>query len=71
MTELLDGNVLVALVLKHHSYLDVPCDLIAGHRQVTDAWLAELAHRRGGKVATLDAAFATLHPKWVNLVPVI
>ncbi len=134
MTELLDGNVLVALVLRNHvhherccnwfggrsapfatcavtqgtllrlhmqmavdgsaqaawatlkavvnhpkhhfwddgfNYLDVPHHLLTGPRQITDAWLAELARRRGGKVATLDAAFAALHPKWVNLLPVI
>ncbi len=133
MTELLDGNVLVALVLKNHvhhhrcrawfenrsgpfatcqvtqgtllrlhmqmaidgsahaawatlravvnhpsheywedsfSYLDVPHHLLTGPRQVTDAWLAELASRHQGKVTTLDAAFATLYPQRVNLVPV-
>lgn len=35
MTVLLDANVLIALV--------VPVDGIIGHRQVTDAYLAQLA----------------------------
>jgi toxin-antitoxin system PIN domain toxin len=134
MTELLDGNVLVALVLKGHihhercndwfacrvvsfatcsvtqgtllrlhmqmavdssahaawntlqeivkhpkhcfwndefSYLEVPHNLLSGHRQITEAWLAELARRRSGKVATLDASFAALYPNCVDLLPVI
>ena len=53
------------------SYLEVPLDGLQGHRQVTDAWLAELARRRGGRVATLDAAFATLYPDRVKLVPLV
>lgn len=51
------------------SYLDVPYAGLTGHRQVTDAFLAELARRQGGRVATLDAAFATLHPDVVTLIP--
>jgi toxin-antitoxin system PIN domain toxin len=35
---------------------------IMGHRQVTDAYLAELARRHGGRVATLDGGFITAHP---------
>jgi hypothetical protein len=42
---------------------------LQGPDQVTDAWLAELARRRGGSVATLDAAFATLHHDVVMLIP--
>ena len=53
------------------SYLEVPHSLLTGHRQITDAWLAALARRRGGKVATLDAAFAILHAECVSLVPVV
>lgn len=53
------------------SYMDVSSAGLTGRRQVTDAWLAELARRRRGKVATLDAAFATLYPKLVQLAPVI
>ena len=42
-------------------YLEVPHRNLQGHKQVTDAWLAELARRRGGCVATLDSGFATSH----------
>lgn len=34
---------------------------VVGHRQVTDAYLAEQARRRGGTVATLDKGLATVH----------
>lgn len=52
-----------------HDYWDddlpyrlVPHPLIQGHRQVTDAWLVELARRNGGKVATLDKGMAATYP---------
>ncbi len=50
-------------------YLDVPHRNLQGHRQVADAWLAELARRRGGRVATLDSGFATLHADVAVLLP--
>ncbi|MFP6858097.1 MAG: TA system VapC family ribonuclease toxin, partial [Roseibacillus sp.] len=53
------------------SYVDISPKFIQGHRQVTDAWLVELTRRRDGKLATLDAALATLHPDVVELIPVI
>lgn len=52
-------------------YTEVDHALLQGPRQVTDAWLAELAHRRNGRVATLDQGFATLYPDRVSLVPVL
>ncbi|MBI2376030.1 MAG: VapC toxin family PIN domain ribonuclease [Deltaproteobacteria bacterium] len=45
------------------SYAGVRHDRIAGHRQVTDAWLAELARKRRGRMATFDGALASLHPE--------
>jgi len=33
---------------------------VAGHRQVTDAWLVTLAHRREGRLATFDRGIAGL-----------
>jgi toxin-antitoxin system PIN domain toxin len=36
---------------------------LVGHRQVTDAYLIELAKRHKGKVATLDAGLADLCPQ--------
>lgn len=43
------------------SYAEMPARGIVGHRQVTDAYLALLARRRGGILATLDEALAALH----------
>ena len=43
---------------------------LTGHRQITDSWLAELARRQGGKLATLDAALAVLWPESTFLIPV-
>ena len=51
------------------SYLGLEPGAVLGHRQVTDAWLAGLARRRGGRVATRDAAFAAAHPEVVDLLP--
>jgi hypothetical protein len=42
-------------------YRHVPHRHLQGPKQVTDAWLAQLARRRSGKVATFDSAFALLH----------
>ena len=50
------------------SYLEIDPAGIIGHRQVTDAWLAHLARRRGGRVATLDAPFAKQHPDVATLI---
>ena len=44
------------------SYTMVPHKHLQGPRQVTDAWLAELARRRKGKLVTFDSALAVLHP---------
>ena len=43
------------------SYLDMPARGIAGHRQVTDAYLVLLAGKHGGLVATMDQALAAVH----------
>jgi len=51
------------------SYLEIDPASLLGHRQVTDAWLAQLARRRGGRVATLDTAFAENHSDVVTLLP--
>jgi toxin-antitoxin system PIN domain toxin len=42
---------------------------VMGHRQVTDAYLAAQARRRGGRLATLDEGLAATHPDVVDLVP--
>jgi toxin-antitoxin system PIN domain toxin len=51
------------------SYAEVSCRRLTGHREVTDAWLAELARKHRGKLATLDAGFAAQHPAVVHMVP--
>ena len=43
------------------SYLAMPTTGIAGHRQVTDAYLVLLAKKHGGSVATMDRALAAVH----------
>lgn len=51
------------------SYLDVPHRQLQGSAQVTDAWLAELARQRGGKLATMDSGLSTLHQDVAVLLP--
>ena len=51
------------------SYLHVSTQQLQGHRQVTDAWLAELARLHGGRVATLDLGFSRTHPDVAVLIP--
>ena len=49
-------------------YSDVPVRGIIGHRQVTDAYLAQLARAHQGRLATFDQALATLHTDVAELV---
>ena len=51
------------------AYADVPMQGIIGHRQVTDAYLAQLARARGSRLATFDQAMAKLHNDVADLVP--
>jgi len=51
------------------AYQDVPVTGIVGHRQVTDAYLAQLARRRCGRLATFDQAMAALHRDVADLIP--
>ncbi len=51
-------------------YADVPTTGVIGHRQVTDAYLAQLTRQHQGRVATLDKGFAAVHPDVAELVPV-
>lgn len=52
------------------SYSELSSTRLTGHRQITDAWLAELARRRGGRLATLDESLYALWPDVTFLVPV-
>lgn len=49
-------------------YLQVGMKGVLGHRQVTDAYLAELARTNRGKLATFDKGLAALHPDVVELL---
>jgi uncharacterized protein len=51
------------------AYTDVPTTGIVGRRQVTDAYLAQLALARGARLATFDQAVAKLHGDVADLVP--
>jgi uncharacterized protein len=42
-------------------YREVDLAKLIGHRQVTDAYLAQLARSRAGRVATLDGGLIELH----------
>jgi toxin-antitoxin system PIN domain toxin len=50
-------------------YSDVPTQGIIGHRQVTDAYLAQLVRAHGSRLATFDQALVKLHPDVAELVP--
>lgn len=51
------------------SFTDVRLGGVIGRRQVTDAYLAELARHHGGQLATLDGGLAHLHKDVGLLIP--
>lgn len=51
------------------SFADVELGGVVGHRQVTDAYLAQLARSRDGQLATLDSGLAQLHSDISVLIP--
>ncbi|HEX4999798.1 MAG TPA: TA system VapC family ribonuclease toxin [Terriglobia bacterium] len=51
------------------SFLNVPHRHLQGGTQVTDAWLAELARQRKGRLATLDSGLVALHSDVAILIP--
>jgi uncharacterized protein len=51
-------------------YKDVRMEGIIGHRQVTDAYLAQLARVNQGRLATFDEGLAALHSDVAELVPI-
>jgi len=55
---------------ENFSYTEIDPTRLTGHRQITDSWLAELARRKGGKLATLDEALSVLWPDSTFLIPV-
>jgi uncharacterized protein len=50
-------------------FADVPTQGVVGHRQLTGAYLAQLARVHGGRLATFDQATAKLHHDVAELVP--
>lgn len=50
------------------SYSAVDFHGVIGHRQVTDAYLAQLARANGGRLATFDQGLAKLHDDVADLV---
>lgn len=53
------------------SFIDVALSGVIGHRQVTDAYLAQLARHHTGELATLDSGLAHLHNDIALLIPTI
>jgi uncharacterized protein len=51
------------------SFTDVEIAGVIGHRQVTDAYLAQLARSRNGQLATFDSGLAHLHTDVAVLIP--
>lgn len=50
-------------------YGEVELGSVIGHRQVTDAYLAQLARSRSARFATLDRGVAQLHDDVADLLP--
>jgi hypothetical protein len=53
------------------SFADVEFGGVVGHRQATDAYLAQLARSRNGQLATLDSGLAYLHSDIAVLIPTV
>jgi hypothetical protein len=51
------------------SFADIEIDGVVGHRQVTDAYLAQLARIHKGQLVTLDSGLAHLHNDVAVLIP--
>ena len=51
------------------TFADVEVGGVVGHRQVTDAYLAQLARSRDGQLATLDSGLAHLHNDVAVFIP--
>jgi toxin-antitoxin system PIN domain toxin len=51
------------------AYADVEWKGVLGHGQVTDAYLAALARKHGGRLVTLDRGLAALHHDVAELIP--
>lgn len=54
---------------ENFSYTEISPTRLTGYRQITDAWLAELAKRKDAKLATLDEPLSALWPDSTLLIP--
>ncbi|MEO1062586.1 MAG: TA system VapC family ribonuclease toxin [Actinomycetota bacterium] len=72
-----EASEVLALVLAHADHRFIAADLavdrrvltgLAGHRQVTDFYLAALARRHDTRLATLDQGLAAAHSDVVELI---
>lgn len=52
-------------------YRSASLDGVIGHRQVTDAYLAQLARAHHARLATFNQGLAKLHADAVDLVPTL
>ncbi|MGH3545282.1 MAG: TA system VapC family ribonuclease toxin [Mycobacteriales bacterium] len=72
------GEMLAAIVAdpRHEfwpddlGYADISLESVLGHRQVTDAYLAQLARKNGGQLITFDRGLAAMHDDVADLVSV-
>lgn len=51
------------------TYAQVDLSRVLGHRQVTDAYLAQVARAHAGRLVTLDRGLAAAAPDVVDLLP--
>lgn len=72
-----DATAVLATVTGHARHEFWPDDLhygqvetsrLLGHRQVTDAYLAQLARSHAGRLATFDRGVEAAHPDVANLI---
>jgi toxin-antitoxin system PIN domain toxin len=52
----------------HIGYREVRWQGVVGHKQVTDAYLAQLARENEGRLATFDGGLAALHRDVADLI---
>lgn len=67
--ELIQSDPMHVFIDDGFSYTQVATKGLQGHKQVTDAWLAQLARRHGTKLATLDSGLVAAHPDVGFLIP--
>ncbi len=64
----IEANPLHDYISDDLPYREVPHEKLHAHRQVTDAWIVELARLSGSKVATLDTGMVAAYPNDAVLI---